>query len=140
MMSMLSYFLFDGLFSAFLFYGTSGLSTWILIVLIIFLRAGYAELVSDNIMGIKHQLSLINLIIASLVYGLPFFTIADGLNLTPIVISIWKWFDGVMISFQLQNWLRFVLGLAFQALLIDFPRLVLFILVTRTSGGSEIDG
>jgi len=131
MMSMLSYLVFEGLFSAWLFYGDIRLPTWIVIVLIILLRAGYAELVSDKIMGIMHQLSLINLVIASLVYGLPFFTIADRLNLTPLVIPILKWFDGIMISFQLQNWLIFILDLAFSALLIDFPRLMLFILVTN---------
>ena len=52
-------------------------------------------------------------------------------NLTPLVIPISNWFDGIMMSFQLQNWLRYILGLAFQALLIDFPRLTLFIYVTN---------
>ena len=131
MMSMLSYLVFEGLFSAWLFYGDVRLPTWIVIVFIIFLRAGYAELVSDNIMGIRHQLSLINLVIASLVYGLPFFTIADRLNLTLLVVPISNWFNGIMISFQLHDWLRFILGLAFQALLIDFPRLMLFIYLTN---------
>ncbi len=131
MMSMLSYFLFEGLFSAFLFYRASGLPTWIVIVLIIFFRAGYAELVSDKIRGIRQKLSLINLVIASLVYGLPFFTISDRLNLTSLVISISNWFHGIMINFQLQNWLIFILDLAFTALLIDFPRLMLFIYVTN---------
>ena len=62
MMSILSYLLFDGLFSAFIFYGASGLPTWIVIVLILFLRAGFAELVSDKIMEIRGQLLLNNLI------------------------------------------------------------------------------
>ncbi len=128
---MLSYLVFEGLFSAWLFYGDIRLPTWIVIVFIIFLRAGYAKLVSDKIMGIRQQLSLINLVIASLVYGLPFFTIADRLNLTPLVIPILQRFHGIMISFQLQNWLIFILDLAFSALLIDFPRLMLFILVTN---------
>jgi hypothetical protein len=119
-MSILSYFLFDGMFPAFLLYGSSGLSTWIFIVLIIFVRAGYAELVSDYIIGIKHQLSLLNLVIASLVYGLPFFTISNRLNLTTIAITLWKWFDGFLISFQLQEWLRLILGLTFNALLMIF--------------------
>lgn len=131
MMSILSYLVFDGLFSAFIFYGDSGLPTWIVIVLIIFLRAGYAELVSDKIMGIRRQLSLNNLVIASLVYGLPFFTISDRLNLTPFVIPLVQWFDGIMMFYQLQNWLIFIINLAFQALLIDFPRLMLFIIVTK---------
>ncbi len=131
MMSMLSYLVFEGLFSAWLFYGDIRLPTWIVIVFIIFLRAGYAELVSDKIMGIRQQLSLINLVIASLVYGLPFFTIADRLNLTPLVIPILKWFHGIMITIQLQNWLIFILDLAFSALLTDFPRLMLFIYVTN---------
>jgi hypothetical protein len=129
-MSILSY-LFDGLFSAFIFYGASGLPTWVAIVLIVVLRAGYAELVSDKIMGIRHQLSLNNLVIVSLVYGLPFFTISDRLNLSPFVIPLVQWFDGIMVFFQIQNWLRFIINLAFQALLIDFPRLMLFIIVMK---------
>jgi hypothetical protein len=131
MMSMLSYLVFEGLFSAWLFYGDVRLPTWIVIVFIIFLRAGYAKLVSDKIMGIRQKLSLTNLVIASLVYGLPFFTISDRLNLTSLVIPISNWFHGIMINFQLQNWLIFILDLAFMALLTDFPRLMLFILVTN---------
>ena len=131
MMSMLSYLVFEGLFSALLFYGDVRLPTWVVIVFIIFVRAGYANLVSDKIMGIRQKLSLTNLVIASLVYGLPFLTVADRLNLTSLVIPILKWFHGIMISFQLQNWLIFILDLAFSTLLIDFPRLVLFILVTN---------
>jgi hypothetical protein len=129
MMSILSY-LFDGLFSAFIFYGASGLPTWIVLVCIILFRTGYAELVSDKIMGIRHQLSLNNLVIASLGYGLPFFHISDRLNLTPFVIPLMQWFDGIMIFYQLQSGLRFIINLAFQALLMDFPRLILFIIIT----------
>lgn len=95
------------------------------------MRAGYAKLVSDKIMGIRQKLSLTNLVIASLVYALPFFTISDRLNLASLVIPISNWFHGIMINFQLQNWLIFILDLAFMALLTDFPRLMLFILVTN---------
>ncbi len=137
LLSALSYFVFDAQFSALLLYVGSELGDLGVIALSAFFRAGYAEMVSDGVMGVGGGRLYTGLLLGGLIYGVPSTFIVDRLNLYPLFGPLFGWLHEALLGLHASSALRLVLGLLWQALFLDFPRLMLFVVVEGRLAGAE---
>lgn len=134
LLSVLSFYLFDAYFSALLFYGDPWFGEWAAVYLIAFIRAGYAWLVSRWVMATR-SIIWMSLLLGVLIYGVPSIILSG--RLSPFVTPLILWVNEVMNGVRVQPVLDTFLRLSLLALILDFPRLILFIAVERRIAGPE---
>ena len=132
LLSVVSFFVFEVLFSAFILYGGSDLEDWMVVLLVVFFRSGFAVMVSDLVMGVRSGRLWADLLLGCLLYGVPSMILVDWLNLHSLINPLFAWSYGVLQGIALPSGLGLLLGLSFQAFVLDFPRLMLFVAVVRT--------
>jgi hypothetical protein len=129
LLSALSYFVFDALLSAFLFYDGSRYGDLVMIALTIYFRARYAKMVSDRVMGVGSEKLYMGLLLGGLIYGIPSMFIIDRMNVYSYLGSLLEWLHEPLLSFHAPYALWLALGFLWQAFVLDFPRLMLFIAI-----------
>jgi hypothetical protein len=141
LLSVVSFLVFEALFSGFIFYGGSWFEDWMVVLLVVFFRSGFAVMVSDLVMGVRSGRLWVGLLSGCLVYGVPSMILVDWLNLHSLINPLFTWSYGVLQGFALPSGLRLLLGLSFMAFILDFPRLMLFVAVeeavARAQNGSD---
>ncbi len=129
LLSVVSFLVFEVLFSSFILYGGSGIEDWMVVLLVVFFRSGFAVMVSYMVMGVRSGRLWVGLLSGCLVYGVPSMILVDWLNLHSLINPLFAWSYDVLQGFALPSGLRLLLGLSFMALVLDLPRLMLFVAV-----------
>jgi len=129
LLSVVSFLVFEVFFSAFLLYGGSWFEDWMVVLLVVFFRSGFAVMVSDLVMGVRSGRLWMGLLVGCLLYGVPSMIFVDWLNLHSLINPLFAWSYDVLQGFALPSGLRLLLGLSFMALVLDLPRLMLFVAV-----------
>ena len=122
-------FVFEGMFFAHLEYSVSPLGRWGVVTLVFFCRAGYVEMVADVVLGVRSRGLLGGLALGCLVYGVPSMILVDALGLSGFITPRFSWLHYSLLGLGLPPGLVFLLGLLAQSLVLDFPRLMLFVAV-----------
>jgi hypothetical protein len=73
----------------------------------------------------------VGLLSGCLLYGVPSTILVGWLNIHSLINPLFAWSYDVLQGFALPPRLKLLLGLSFQAFVLDFPRLMLFIAVER---------
>lgn len=107
------------------------------VALIVFIRAGYAELVSSRVIGTQSPNLARSLLLGGMIYVFPSTILFGRLGLYPFVIPVIRWFNDVLIGLRVQPALKIVLKLSWLALILDFLRLMLFIAFERRIASPE---
>ncbi len=129
LLSVVSFVVFEVLSFAFILYGGSGIEDWMVVLLVVFFRTGFAVMLSYLVMGVRSGRLWVGLLSGCLVYGVPSMILVDWLNLHSLINPLFAWSNGVLQGFALPSGLRLLLGLSFMALVLDLPRLMLFVAV-----------
>ena len=129
LLSVVSFLVFEVLFSGFTLYGGSWFEDWMVVLLVVFFRSGFALMMSDLVMGVRSGRLWMGLLVGCLLYGVPSMIFVDWLNLHSLINPLFAWSYDVLQGFALPSGLRLLLGLSFMALVLDLPRLMLFVAV-----------
>ena len=129
LLSVVSFLVFEVLFSSFILYGGSWFEDWMVVSLVVFLRSGFAVMVSDLVMGVRSGRLWVGLLSGSLVYGVPSMILVDWLGLSGFITPRFAWFHYALLGFGLPLGVVVFLGLFMTSFVLDFPRLMLFVAV-----------
>ena len=133
LLSVVSYLVFEVLFPMHILYSES-LNDQIAVLLMIIFRSSFAVMVSDLVMGVRGRRLWADLLLGFLVYGVPSMILVSWLNLHGLIGPLFAWSYDVLQGFALPSGLGLLLGMSFQALVLDFPRLMLFVAVGSVVG------
>ena len=110
-------------------YSPGVLDDRVVVGLVVFFRSGFAMLVSDRVMGIRGRRLWVSLVLGGLLYGVPSMMLMDWLGLYSFIGPFFSWSYTVLQEFDIHPWLAGFLGLSLQGLVLDFPRLMLFVAI-----------
>ena len=122
-------FVFEGMFFAHLEYSVSPLGRWGVVALVFLCRAGYVEMVSDVVLGVRSRGLLGGLALGCLVYGVPSMILVDALGLSGFISPRFSWLHYSLLGLGFPLGLVFMLGLMAVSLVLDFPWLMLFVAI-----------
>jgi hypothetical protein len=129
LLSVVSFFVFEALFSAFILYGGSRFEDWMVVLLVFFFRSGFAVMVSDLVMGVQSGRLWMGLLVGCLLYGIPSMILMDWLGLSGFITPRFAWSHYALLGFGLPLGMVMFLGLLLMSFVLDFPRLMLFVAV-----------